>query len=194
MMPGNAYRIVDKVEELLGADERQGLVGVVDFYSSNKYSSAEDAGSEVAAGGGGSNGSARNHTNARGATSGKDTTSVGTSKYNGNGNVNNNVNANDSDYDTSNDNANDTSNNNDNDTSNKAPTSTRQHSYLLRWFWQIWFDLDNVFLHPSRREYLEYRLHTVNTRNALNRFLGPFVQIPYYIWLGEKRRKLSGIE
>ena len=62
----------------------------------------------------------------------------------------------------------------------------RQHYYWTRWFWQWWFDLDNVYLHPSRREYLEHRFVTVKTMSGWNRFIGRFVQIPFYIWVSQK--------
>jgi betaine lipid synthase len=39
-----------------------------------------------------------------------------------------------------------------------AHDPTRQLSWFSRWFWQIWFDADGVFLHPYRREYLEHKV------------------------------------
>ena len=66
-----------------------------------------------------------------------------------------------------------------------TPSDPVRHlSFLSRWFWQIWFDFDNVFLHSSRREYLEYKFVTIKCVSGLNRFFGPVVRIPYYIWLG----------
>uniref|UniRef100_A0A0K3CN82 Betaine lipid synthase n=1 Tax=Rhodotorula toruloides TaxID=5286 RepID=A0A0K3CN82_RHOTO len=51
--------------------------------------------------------------------------------------------------------------------------TSRQCSWLTRWFWLHWFELDHVDLHPSRRQYLEHRfyvsLHTsrrVDTSSA----------------------------
>ena len=38
----------------------------------------------------------------------------------------------------------------------------RECSWLLRWFWQIWFEFDGVHLGPQRREYLEHRFSTVS--------------------------------
>lgn len=65
-----------------------------------------------------------------------------------------------------------------------ADKQRAQWSYLARWFWQIWFETDNVYLHPFRRDYLEHRFVTVKRVEGRNRFLGRVVQIPYYIWLG----------
>ncbi|KAF9071138.1 S-adenosyl-L-methionine-dependent methyltransferase [Rhodocollybia butyracea] len=60
--------------------------------------------------------------------------------------------------------------------------------WLSRWFWQIWFDFDNVHLSPARRSYLEYRFGTIKSYNGRNRFVLPFIiRIPYYIWLGRPR-------
>ncbi|RQM24682.1 hypothetical protein B5M09_010322 [Aphanomyces astaci] len=69
----------------------------------------------------------------------------------------------------------------------RSADSTRQLSWIMRWFWQIWFDLDNIYLHPSRREYLEYRFNTIKALNGKNHFIRPIVQIPYYVWLGAQK-------
>ncbi|KAG0011302.1 hypothetical protein BGZ80_000785 [Entomortierella chlamydospora] len=64
-----------------------------------------------------------------------------------------------------------------------------QCSWLTRNFWQIWFSFDHVHLHASRREYLEYRFDVKKAINGRNQFVIPFVvQIPYYIWVGQKKR------
>ncbi|KAJ3029553.1 hypothetical protein HK097_005778, partial [Rhizophlyctis rosea] len=63
---------------------------------------------------------------------------------------------------------------------------TRHLSWLPRWFWAIWFDLDNVYLNPARREYLEYKFKTIKSINLKNHFIPPFIDIPYYVWLGAK--------
>ncbi|KAJ1718790.1 hypothetical protein LPJ61_006471, partial [Coemansia biformis] len=58
-------------------------------------------------------------------------------------------------------------------------------SWIARVFWQLWFELDHVYLHPGRRNYLEHVFDTVKTLNARNHFIVPYlVQIPYYVWLG----------
>ncbi|KAF5370776.1 hypothetical protein D9758_001842 [Tetrapyrgos nigripes] len=65
---------------------------------------------------------------------------------------------------------------------------SKECGWLSRWFWQIWFDFDNVSLGPARRSYLEYRFGTIKSYNGRNRFVLPFiVRIPYYIWLGRPR-------
>ncbi|KAG0311273.1 hypothetical protein BGZ99_010282 [Dissophora globulifera] len=63
-----------------------------------------------------------------------------------------------------------------------------QCNWWTRNFWQIWFDFDHVRLHASRREYLEYRFDVKKTINGRNQFVIPyFVQIPYYIWIGQRK-------
>ncbi|KAJ3925991.1 MAG: hypothetical protein NXY57DRAFT_1030425 [Lentinula lateritia] len=65
---------------------------------------------------------------------------------------------------------------------------SKECGWISRWFWQIWFDFDNVHLSPARRSYLEYRFGTIKSYNGRNRFVLPFiVRIPYYIWLGRPR-------
>ncbi|KAI9009269.1 hypothetical protein DFJ74DRAFT_687526 [Hyaloraphidium curvatum] len=64
---------------------------------------------------------------------------------------------------------------------------TRQLSWFSRWFWQMWFDADNVYLHPYRREYLEHKFATIKSLNAINKFIKPVVRIPYYVWIGARR-------
>ena len=43
----------------------------------------------------------------------------------------------------------------------------RECSWLLRWFWQIWFEFDGVHLGPQRREYLEHRFSTVSNEMTI---------------------------
>ncbi|KAJ3797189.1 hypothetical protein GGU11DRAFT_684206 [Lentinula aff. detonsa] len=71
---------------------------------------------------------------------------------------------------------------------------SKECGWLSRWFWQIWFDFDNVHLSPARRSYLEYRFGTIKSYNGRNRFVLPFIVRmhdslvkPYYIWLGRPR-------
>ncbi|KAJ2842637.1 hypothetical protein IWW36_005833, partial [Coemansia brasiliensis] len=60
-------------------------------------------------------------------------------------------------------------------------------SWLSRLFWQHWFELDHVYLHPSRRSYLEHTFSTIKRFNGRNHFIIPLlVQIPYYVWLGRR--------
>ena len=68
-----------------------------------------------------------------------------------------------------------------------AHDPTRQLSWFSRWFWQMWFDADNVYLHPYRREYLEHTFATIKSLNAINDFVKPVVRIPYYVWIGARR-------
>ncbi|KAJ3277247.1 hypothetical protein HK104_003516, partial [Borealophlyctis nickersoniae] len=68
----------------------------------------------------------------------------------------------------------------------RSSDPTRQLSWLMRWFWSIWFDFDNIYLHPSRRDYLEHKFKTVKSLNAKNDFIKPFIKIPYYVWIGAK--------
>lgn len=63
-------------------------------------------------------------------------------------------------------------------------------SWFAKWFWECWFELDNVHLHGSRRDYLEYKMGTIKLYNARNNFLHSwFVQIPYYVFLGCSRQR-----
>ncbi|KAJ3110904.1 hypothetical protein HDU96_006157 [Phlyctochytrium bullatum] len=69
----------------------------------------------------------------------------------------------------------------------RSSDPTRQLSWFMRWFWSIWFDLDNIYLHHSRRDYLEHKFKTVKSLNCKNPFLKPFVYIPYYVWIGAQK-------
>jgi betaine lipid synthase len=72
--------------------------------------------------------------------------------------------------------------------SNKRSSEpTRQLGWLMRWFWSVWFDLDNIYLHPARRDYLEHTFKTVKSLNCKNHFIKPFVKIPYYVWIGAQK-------
>jgi betaine lipid synthase len=82
-------------------------------------------------------------------------------------------------------------------------------SWFAKWFWECWFEMDNVHLHGSRRgkpcfqaislksrrsklipDYLEYKMGCVKTYNARNNFLGTYlISIPYYVFLGCSRRR-----
>ena len=71
--------------------------------------------------------------------------------------------------------------------SKRSADSARQLSWFTRWFWAIWFDSDNVYLTPGRREYLEHKFKTVKTVSAMNHMIKPFVRIPYYVWVGAQK-------
>jgi betaine lipid synthase len=70
--------------------------------------------------------------------------------------------------------------------SKRSSDPTRQLSWFKRWFWAMWFDQDNVYLSPGRREYLEHKFKTVKTFSGFNRFL-PLINIPYYIFVGAQK-------
>ncbi|KAI8617529.1 hypothetical protein BC830DRAFT_1062395 [Chytriomyces sp. MP71] len=79
--------------------------------------------------------------------------------------------------------------------SKRSSDTTRQLSWLSRWFWSIWFDADNIYLHPCRRDYLEHKFKTVKTLNGKNRSMFPGVAIPYYIWIGAQHgAELSSLD
>ncbi|KAJ1896905.1 hypothetical protein LPJ81_004643 [Coemansia sp. IMI 209127] len=60
-------------------------------------------------------------------------------------------------------------------------------NWFTRMFWQHWFELDHVFLHPCRRNYLEHVFATHKAFNGRNHFVIPqLIQIPYYVWLGKR--------
>ncbi|KAJ3325836.1 hypothetical protein HDU76_013059, partial [Blyttiomyces sp. JEL0837] len=69
----------------------------------------------------------------------------------------------------------------------RSSDPTRQLSWIMRWFWSVWFDLDNIYLHHSRRDYLEHKFKTIKSLNCKNHFVKPFVQIPYYVWIGAQQ-------
>ncbi|KAJ2655145.1 hypothetical protein IWW48_005700 [Coemansia sp. RSA 1200] len=60
-------------------------------------------------------------------------------------------------------------------------------NWFTRVFWQHWFELDHVFLHPCRRDYLEHKFSTHKVYNGRNHFVVPqLIQVPYYVWLGKR--------
>ncbi|KAJ2005952.1 hypothetical protein GGI04_002049 [Coemansia thaxteri] len=60
-------------------------------------------------------------------------------------------------------------------------------NWFTRVFWQHWFEFDHVYLHHSRRSYLEHVFSTHKVLNCRNHFVLPYlVQIPYYVWLGRR--------
>lgn len=75
--------------------------------------------------------------------------------------------------------------------SKRSQDPTRQLTWFQRWFWAVWFDLDNIYLHPSRREYLEHKFITIKQYNGKNPFVKPLVYIPYYVWLGGKQQAIA---
>ncbi|KAJ3340466.1 hypothetical protein HDU91_000850 [Kappamyces sp. JEL0680] len=77
--------------------------------------------------------------------------------------------------------------------SKRSADSARQLSWFTRWFWAIWFDSDNVYLTPGRREYLEHKFKTVKTISAMNHMIKPFVRIPYYVWVGAQKAQFPSM-
>ncbi|KAJ1565700.1 hypothetical protein HK096_000037 [Nowakowskiella sp. JEL0078] len=67
---------------------------------------------------------------------------------------------------------------------------SRNMSWIMRWFWSIWFDIDNIYLHPCRRDYLEHKFSTVKSLSCRNPFMRPFIKIPYYVWVGAQKDTL----
>ena len=70
-------------------------------------------------------------------------------------------------------------------------TMSKRVSWIAKWFWECWFELDHVHLHASRRgelrvraradisDYLEYKMGTIKLFNGRNNFLRSwFIQIP----------------
>ncbi|KAJ3078551.1 hypothetical protein HDU99_000524 [Rhizoclosmatium hyalinum] len=68
--------------------------------------------------------------------------------------------------------------------SKRSADPARQLSWLSRWFWAIWFDADNIYLHPCRRDYLEHKFKTIITLSKKNWGMVPLFGIPYYVWIG----------
>ncbi|KAG0303821.1 hypothetical protein BGZ97_001735 [Linnemannia gamsii] len=64
-----------------------------------------------------------------------------------------------------------------------------QCNWFTRNFWTIWFSFDHVYLHCSRREYLEHKFEVKKVINGRNHMIIPYlVQIPYYVWVGQRKR------
>ncbi|KAG8984034.1 hypothetical protein FRB93_006827 [Tulasnella sp. JGI-2019a] len=69
-------------------------------------------------------------------------------------------------------------------------TASKRVSWFSKWFWECFFHFDNIHLHASRRDYLEYKMGTIKSYNARNNFLGTwFISIPYYVFLGCSRQR-----
>eukprot|EP00475_Leptophrys_vorax_P004769 TRINITY_DN1283_c0_g1_i1.p1 TRINITY_DN1283_c0_g1~~TRINITY_DN1283_c0_g1_i1.p1 ORF type:complete len:741 (+),score=247.55 TRINITY_DN1283_c0_g1_i1:43-2265(+) len=69
--------------------------------------------------------------------------------------------------------------------SDKTDPADRKYSWIMRWFWQIWFDFDHVNLHSSRRKYVEHVFNRIKdfTGKNMKMFGAP---LPFYIYLGTK--------
>lgn len=66
----------------------------------------------------------------------------------------------------------------------------RHVNWFSRTFWRLWFEFDQVYLDPARRDYLEYRFGTVKSLNFRNKVLGG---IPYYVFIGTDKDYSSDI-
>lgn len=66
----------------------------------------------------------------------------------------------------------------------------RHVNWFSRTFWRLWFEFDQVYLDPARRDYLEYRFGTVKSLNFRNKALGG---IPYYVFIGTDKDYSSDI-
>nr|VFJ71995.1 MAG: betaine lipid synthase/S-adenosylmethionine-diacylgycerolhomoserine-N-methlytransferase [Candidatus Kentron sp. FW] len=63
----------------------------------------------------------------------------------------------------------------------------RRQKALSRFFWQIWFAYDNVFLSPDHIPYLEYKFSTERLFEDRKRmFFPPVLKAPYYSFIGRK--------
>lgn len=66
----------------------------------------------------------------------------------------------------------------------------RHVNWFSRTFWRLWFEFDQVYLDPARRDYLEYRFGTIKSLNFRNKALGG---IPYYVFVGTDKDYSSDI-
>ena len=69
-----------------------------------------------------------------------------------------------------------------------ASKSRRQHGWLNRTFWTLWFAADNVFLsgdHPAMLEH-QFEVERFDERAGKVPYL-PLIRAPYYIFVGRKR-------
>ena len=67
---------------------------------------------------------------------------------------------------------------------NRSDDITRHQSLLMRTFWRLWFSLDNVYLDPDRRAYLDYKFKPLIQLNCSHLYIPPFIRVPYYVFVG----------
>ncbi|MCC9643274.1 methyltransferase domain-containing protein [Rhodopirellula sp. JC740] len=68
-----------------------------------------------------------------------------------------------------------------------AGTENRQHGWLRRNFWTLWFASDNVFLSGDHLAMLNRRFDTVRCEERLGSVpYMPLMKAPYYLFLGRK--------
>lgn len=64
-------------------------------------------------------------------------------------------------------------------------------SWFRRFWWQMIFDLDGVYLGSERRLYLENRFETVWEQNGQGSIpYVPFYRAPWYVWIGKKAKEM----
>jgi S-adenosylmethionine-diacylgycerolhomoserine-N-methlytransferase len=69
------------------------------------------------------------------------------------------------------------------------PVEWRNHSWLTRHFWTIWFSTDNVFLSPEHAPYLHHHFNQISfTENMATVPLLPGLKVPYYQFIGRKEK------
>lgn len=68
------------------------------------------------------------------------------------------------------------------------PSGWQSHSGLSRYFWTIWFAIDNVFLSPDHAAYLHHWFDCVSfVESTASVPLIPGLKVPYYSFIGRKR-------
>lgn len=67
----------------------------------------------------------------------------------------------------------------------------RHLNYFSRNFWRTWFDMDQICLESTRRDYLEYQFGSILNINCWK--YEPRV-IPYYLWIGCPKTTASTID
>lgn len=72
--------------------------------------------------------------------------------------------------------------------SEKYDKENRQMSWIKRFFWKAFFDIDGVYLSPERRLYLEHIFtNKLYEYNGYGSVPYTFIKAPYYIWIASKK-------
>jgi len=69
---------------------------------------------------------------------------------------------------------------------NRSDDPTRYQSLGFRTFWRLWFNLDNVYLDPDRRFYLEHKFKTLFQLNCAHEYIR-WIKVPYFVYIGSKK-------
>lgn len=73
------------------------------------------------------------------------------------------------------------------DSGHRYDSKSRQMSWFRRFFWQMIFDLDGIYLGSERRLYLDNRFHRVWEENGNGPIpYVPFLRAPWYAWIGKR--------